>query len=135
MTVAVVDVTPRGECPTQSAILQCALSVVKFTEVPALQEDAPAQANRMSRGPSEILDGQADESMLDSTGAPIGTAQALLGHSSSEITRGTYIHSVPADARRAVEDVERLFATKGSLIGPKWTQVPTHPGIASSLIN
>ena len=77
----------------------------------------------------------AHATLLDSTGAPIGTTQALLGHSSSEITRGTYIHSVPADARRAVEDVERLLGTKGSLIGPKWTQVPTQPGIGSSLIN
>jgi integrase len=60
----------------------------------------------------------AHATLLDSTGAPVGTTQALLGHSSSEITRGTYIHSVPADARRAVEDVERLLGTRGSLIGP-----------------
>jgi len=71
---------------------------------------------------------------LDSTGAPIGTTQALLGHSSSEITRETYIHSVPADARRAVEDVDRLLETRGSLIGPKWTQVPDWPELASLLI-
>jgi integrase len=73
--------------------------------------------------------------LLDSTGAPIGTTQALLGHSSSEITRETYIHSVPADARRAVEDVERLLETRGSLVGPKWTQVPDWPELGSSLIN
>ena len=52
--------------------------------------------------------------LLDSTGAPIGTTQALLGHSSSEVTRGTYIHSVPADARQAVEEVEKLFGTSRS---------------------
>ena len=69
----------------------------------------------------------AHATMLDSVGAPVGTTQALLGHSSSEITRGTYIHSVPADARRVVGDVEKL-------IGPKWTQVPSQPGMASSLI-
>jgi integrase len=77
----------------------------------------------------------AHATLLDSTGAPIGTTQALLGHSSSEITRETYIHSVPADARRAVEDVERLLETRGSLIGPKWTQVPVWPEMENSLIN
>jgi integrase len=77
----------------------------------------------------------AHATFLDSTGAPVGTTQALLGHSSSEITRGTYIHSVPADARQAVEDVERLFGTSGKLIGPKWTQVPDWPEMGSSLIN
>ena len=77
----------------------------------------------------------AHATLLDSTGAPIGTTQALLGHSSSEITRETYIHSVPADARRAVEDVERLLGTRGSLIGPKWTQVPDWPELGNSLIN
>jgi len=77
----------------------------------------------------------AHATLLDSTGAPIGTTQALLGHSSSEITRGTYIHSVPADARQAVEDVERLLGTRGSLIGPKWTQVSTQPGTGGFVIN
>src|SRR5579859_3702021 len=61
----------------------------------------------------------AHATMLDSTGAPIGTTQALFGHSSSDITRGTYIHSVPADARRAVEGVEKPLETGGKLIGPK----------------
>jgi integrase len=77
----------------------------------------------------------AHATLLDSTGAPIGTTQALLGHSSSKITRGTYIHSVPADARQAVECVDRLFETSGKLIGPKWTQVPGRPELANSLIN
>jgi len=58
----------------------------------------------------------ANATLLDAVGAPLGTVQALLGHSSSEITREVYLHAVPADARRAVEGVEEL-------IGPKWTQV------------
>jgi integrase len=70
----------------------------------------------------------AHATMLDSVGAPLGTVQALLGHSSSEVTRETYIHAVPADARQAVEGVENL-------IGPKWTQVPEWPEMTSSLIN
>jgi hypothetical protein len=41
----------------------------------------------------------------------------LLGHSSSEITREVYLHSIPADARAAVEKVEEL------LNRPKLTQV------------
>ena len=41
-------------------------------------------------------------------------------YSSSEITRDVYLHSVPADSRRAVQGVE-------DLIGPKWTQVPVWP--------
>jgi len=56
--------------------------------------------------------------LLDSAGAPLGTTQALLGHPSSEVTRERYIHSVPADARKAVEDVERLLEARESLIGP-----------------
>jgi hypothetical protein len=35
--------------------------------------------------------------------------QALLGHSSSEITRSVYLHSLPAGAREAVEKVEGLL--------------------------
>jgi integrase len=77
----------------------------------------------------------AHATLLDSTGTPIGTTQALLGHSSSEMTRGTYIHSVPADARQAVEGVEKLFETSGKLIGPKWTQVSDWPEMGSLLTN
>ena len=58
--------------------------------------------------------------MLDSAEAPLGKVQALLGHSSSELTRETYIESVPADARKAVEGIEKLLGTKESLIGPKF---------------
>jgi integrase len=63
----------------------------------------------------------ANATLLDAVGTPLGTVQALLGHSSSEITREVYLHSVPADARSAVEKVENL------LIGPKWTQVSEMP--------
>jgi integrase len=49
----------------------------------------------------------------DSIGTPLGTVQALLGHSSSEITRQVYPHSLSADRRVAVEKLEAL------IIGPK----------------
>ena len=58
--------------------------------------------------------------------ASIGTMQALLGHSSSEITRDVYLHSVSADARQAVERVEEL-------IGPKRTQVPVWPEMLTNV--
>jgi hypothetical protein len=77
----------------------------------------------------------AHATLLDSTGAPIRTPKALPGHLSSEINRETHMQSVPADARRAVEDVERLLATKGSVLGPNWTQVPTQPGTGGFSIN
>jgi integrase len=46
--------------------------------------------------------------LLDSVGAPLGTVQALLGHSTSEITREVYLHAIPEDQRRAVARVESL---------------------------
>jgi len=49
----------------------------------------------------------------DSLGTPLGTVQALLGHSSSEITRQVYLHSLAADRRAAAEKLEM------HLIGPK----------------
>jgi integrase len=49
----------------------------------------------------------------DSIGTPLGTVQALLGHSSSEITRQVYLHSLTEDRRSAVMKLEAL------LIGPK----------------
>jgi len=55
--------------------------------------------------------------MLDATGAPLGTVQALLGHSSSEITREIYLHAIPDDQRKAVAGVEAL------VFGLKRTQV------------
>ena len=70
----------------------------------------------------------ANATLLDAVGTPLGTVQALLGHSSSEITREVYLHSIPADARAAVEKVEEL------LNRPKLTQVPENWGKGSSLI-
>jgi integrase len=55
--------------------------------------------------------------LLDAAGAPLGTVQALLGHSSPEVTRQIYLHAIPAEQRQAVERVEKL------LVGPKWTQI------------
>jgi integrase len=71
----------------------------------------------------------ANATLLDAVGTPLGTVQALLGHSSAEITREIYLHSVPADARSAVEKVEVL------LIGPKWTQVAEETKVTSTLIH
>jgi integrase len=70
----------------------------------------------------------ANATLLDAVGTPLGTVQALLGHSSSEITREVYLHSIPSDARAAVEKVEEL------LNRPKLTQVPENWGKGSSLI-
>lgn len=70
----------------------------------------------------------ANATLLDAVGTPLGTVQALLGHSSAEITREIYLHSLPADARTAVQKVEDL------LIGPKWTQVVKIPETGSTLI-
>ena len=71
----------------------------------------------------------AHATMLDAVGTPLGTVQALLGHASSEITREVYLHSVPADAKNAVQRVEDL------VIGPKRTQVPDFPEMKSVLIH
>lgn len=49
----------------------------------------------------------------DSLGTPLGTVQALLGHSSSEITRQVYLHSLAADRKAAAEKLE------AHVIGPK----------------
>jgi integrase len=68
----------------------------------------------------------ANATMLDSVGASLGTMQALLGHSSAEVTKDVYLHSVPADGRRAVQRVE-------DLIGPKWTQVAEFGKLATTL--
>lgn len=55
--------------------------------------------------------------LLDSVGAPLGTVQAFLGHSSPEVTREIYLHSLPANAKNVVEKMDKL------LIGPKRTQI------------
>jgi len=70
----------------------------------------------------------ANATLLDAVGTPLGTVQALLGHSSSKITREVYLHPIPADARGAVEKVEEL------LNRPKLTQVAENCGKGSSLI-
>ena len=70
----------------------------------------------------------ANATLLDAVGTPLGTVQAILGHSSSEITREVYLHSIPADARAAVEKVE------GLLNRPKLTQVLETAKPASRLI-
>src|SRR5437588_8545743 len=70
----------------------------------------------------------ANATLLDAVGTPLGTVQALLGHSSSEITREVYLHSIAADAQAAVQKVEDL------LIGPKLTQVVENWKTGSSLI-
>ncbi|MGO9433252.1 MAG: tyrosine-type recombinase/integrase [Terracidiphilus sp.] len=74
----------------------------------------------------------ANATLLDAVGTPLGTVQELLGHSSSEITRGTYLHSVPAEARKAVQRVEDLLVETKT--GPKWTQVAEERKLASTLI-
>jgi integrase len=70
----------------------------------------------------------ANATLLDAVGTPLGTVQALLGHSSSEVRREVYLHSIPADARTAVQKVEDV------LVGPKWTQVLETAKSASRLI-
>jgi integrase len=70
----------------------------------------------------------ANATLLDAIGTPLGTVQSLLGHSSPEVTRGIYLHSVPAGAKEAVQKVEDL------LTGPKRTQVLQTAKLASLLI-
>lgn len=64
--------------------------------------------------------------LLDSTGAPLGTVQALLGHSTSDITREVYLHAIPEDLLRAVASVEAL------VFGPKRTQIGSSASQASA---
>jgi len=73
----------------------------------------------------------ANATLHDSLGTPLGTLQALLGHSSPEITREHYLHAVPADAKQAVEKMEKLLLDSN---GPKWTQVLQNAKPASRLI-
>ncbi len=70
----------------------------------------------------------ANATLLDAVGTPLGTVQSLLGHASPEITRGTYLHSLPAGAKEAVQKVEDL------LTGPKRTQIKEIRNLGSSLI-
>jgi len=66
--------------------------------------------------------------LLGAVGTPPGTVQSLLGHSSPEVTRGIYLHSLRAGAKEAVQKVEDL------LTGPKRTQIVEIHKMASSLI-
>jgi integrase len=70
----------------------------------------------------------ANATLLDAVGTPLGTVQSLLGHSSPEITRGIYLHSLPAGAREAVQKVEEL------LTGPKRTQIEEIQNLGTRLI-
>jgi len=68
----------------------------------------------------------ANATLLDSVGTPLSTTQALLGHSSPEITREIYLHAIPADAKAAVERIVRLVEAQKpehEIIGPNRTQV------------
>jgi len=79
----------------------------------------------------------ANATLLDSVGTPLSTTQALLGHSSPEITREVYLHSIPADARAAVEKIERLVEsakTESEIIGPNRTQVLETAEVVTPLI-
>ena len=67
--------------------------------------------------------------MLDFVGTPLGTMQALLGHSTQEITREIYLLAIPEEQRRAVESVERL------VFGLIWTQVQESEEEDAPLIN
>ena len=68
----------------------------------------------------------ANATLQGAVGTPLGTIQAMLGHSSPDITREVYLHSVPADGRKAARSVE-------GLIGPKWTQVPEWPELVTDV--
>jgi len=74
----------------------------------------------------------ANVTLHDSVGTPLGTVQALVGHSSPEITREIYLHSVPADAKQAMKKVEEVLLDAN---GPNWTQVLREAKPASGLIN
>ena len=79
----------------------------------------------------------ANATLLDSVGTPLSTTQALLGHSSPEITREIYLHSIPADARGAVEKIERLVEAakpESEIIGPNRTQVLETAEVVTPLI-
>lgn len=71
----------------------------------------------------------ATATLFDVTGAPLGTMQAILGHSSSEVTRNVYVHSIAEESRRALQRVEDL------VIGPKWTHVPESPENANPMMS
>ena len=65
---------------------------------------------------------------LDAVGALLGTVQALLGHATPEITRSVYLHAVPEDQRRALENLGKL------LFGHQGTQIQEGQKSGSTLI-
>jgi hypothetical protein len=72
--------------------------------------------------------GTRNAALLDAVGGTrLSPVQALLRRSSLQITGDVYLHSIPADARAAVEKVEEL------LNRPELIQVPENWG-ESSLI-
>ena len=71
----------------------------------------------------------ATASLLDAAGAPLGTVQTLLGHSSPEVTREHYIHAVASESRGAIDRMQNL------LVGPKWTQTQTLAQKGSLLVH
>jgi integrase len=73
----------------------------------------------------------ANVTLHDSVGTPLGTVQALVGHSSPELLQEIYLHSVPADAKQAMQKVEEVLSEAN---GPKWTQVLSQAKVGSSLI-
>ena len=85
-------------------------------------------------GPSAItwhsLRRHSHATLLDATGAPLGTVQALLGHSTPDITREVYLNAILEDQRRAVAGVEAL------VLGVNRTQVATasHPSAQVSCL-
>ena len=79
----------------------------------------------------------ANATLLDSVGTPLSTTQALLGHASPEITREIYLHSIPADAKGAVEKIEKLVEeakAESEVIGPNRTQVLETAEVITPLI-
>ena len=51
----------------------------------------------------------ANATLLDSVDTPVGHSASTSRDSSSEITRQVYLHSIPADAKAAVQKVEDLL--------------------------
>jgi len=71
----------------------------------------------------------ATASLLDASGASLGTVQTLLGHSSPEVTREHYLHAVSSESRNALDRMQDL------LLGPKWTQIDALEGSRSFLVH
>ena len=123
-----IENAPAPICVKNLALLKHT-EVVPFDLVFSARKGSPlSRRNRLNRQLKPACNGlrltganwhwlrRAHATLLDAVGTPLGTVQALLGHSVPEITRETYIHSVPADARRAVGDVEELYEPRSRFI-------------------